>query len=166
MKGARTYIIALAILALVLIGTKVSATKLIADFEGLRLKAYQDSAGIWTIGYGTTRNPETGLPIKKGDTVTKAKALAWLKIGTSASEGDVNRLVKVKINDNQRSALTSFVYNIGPTRFAKSTLLRKLNAGAPKQEVAAEFMRWVYAGGKVVPGLKIRRELEKQLFLS
>jgi lysozyme len=45
-------------------------------------------------------------------------------------------------------------------------MLRKLNAGAPKQEVAAEFMRWVYAGGKVIPGLKIRRELEKQLFLS
>jgi lysozyme len=166
MNSTRTYIVALFVLALVLIGSKVSAAKLIAKFEGLRLRAYKDSGGVWTIGYGTTINPVTGIPIKQGDTITKAKALAWLKIGTSASEGDVNRLVKVKINDNQRSALTSFVYNIGPTRFAKSTMLRKLNAGAPKQEVAAEFMRWVYAGGKVIPGLKIRRELEKQLFLS
>jgi lysozyme len=166
MGNARTYIIALAILALVLIGSKVSATKLIAEFEGFEEKAYQDSAGVWTIGYGSTRNPITGLPVKKGDTITNAKALEWLKMQTSASQGDVNRLVKVPINENQRTALTSFVYNIGPTRFAKSTMLRKLNAGAPKQEVAAEFMRWIYAGGKVIPGLKIRRELEKQLFLS
>jgi lysozyme len=166
MKGARTYIVALAVLALVLIGTKVSATKLIAEFEGFEEKAYQDSAGIWTIGYGTTRNPETGLPIKKGDTVTREKALAWLKMQTSASQGDVNRLVKVPINENQRTALTSFVYNIGPTRFAKSTLLRKLNARASKQEVAREFLRWIYAGGKVIPGLQKRRRLEQQLFLS
>ena len=65
MKGARTYIIALAMLALVLIGSKVSATKLIAEFEGFEEKAYQDSAGVWTLGFGATRNPETGLPIKK-----------------------------------------------------------------------------------------------------
>ena len=85
---------------------------------------------------------------------------------TSASKGDVNRLVKVPINENQRTALTSFVYNIGPTRFAKSTLLRKLNARAPKEEVAREFLRWIYAGGKVIPGLQKRRRLEQQLFLS
>jgi len=166
MKGARTYIVALAVLALVLIGSKVSATKLIAEFEGFKDKAYLDSANIWTLGYGSTRNPITGLPVKKGDTITRAKALEWLKIQTSASQGDVDRLVKVRINDNQRTALTSFVYNIGPTRFSKSTLLRKLNAGAPKQEVAKEFLRWVYAGGKVVKGLQTRRKMEQQLFLS
>ena len=166
MKGARTYIVALAVLALVLIGSKVSATKLIAEFEGFRDKAYLDSANIWTIGYGSTRNPATGLPVKKGDTITRAKALEWLKIQTSASQGDVDRLVKVRLSDNQRTALTSFVYNIGPTRFAKSTLLRKLNAGAPKEEVAKEFLRWIYAGGKVVKGLQTRRKMEQQLFLS
>ena len=166
MKGVRTYIVALAVLALILTGTKVSATKLIAEFEGFKDKAYLDSANIWTLGYGSTRNPITGLPVKKGDTITRAKALEWLKIQTSASQGDVDRLVKVKLSDNQRTALTSFVYNIGPTRFAKSTLLRKLNAGAPKQEVAKEFLRWVYAGGKVVKGLQTRRKMEQQLFLS
>lgn len=166
MKGTKNYIIALAIVGLILLSTNVSAATLIAKFEGLELKAYQDSAGIWTIGYGTTRNPETGLPIKKGDTVTREKALSWLKMQTSASQGDVNRLVKVPINENQRTALTSFVYNIGPTRFAKSTLLRKLNARAPKEEVAREFLRWIYAGGKVIPGLQKRRRLEQQLFLS
>jgi len=166
MKGVRTYIVALAVLALILTGTKVSATKLIAEFEGFKDKAYLDSANIWTLGYGSTRNPITNLPVKKGDTITRAKALEWLKIQTSASQGDVDRLVKVRINDNQRTALTSFVYNIGPTKFAKSTLLRKLNAGAPKQEVAKEFLRWVYAGGKVVKGLQTRRKMEQQLFLS
>lgn len=144
----------------------MSAEKLIAEFEGLRLKAYQDSANVWTIGFGITRNPETGLPIKKGDTITKEKALQWLKIVAKSAEAEVNKFVKVPINANQRAALTSFVFNIGGSRFAKSSLLRKLNAGEPKAEVAKEFDRWVYAGGKILPGLQRRRKEEAKLFLS
>ena len=138
----------------------MSAEKLIAEFEGLRLKAYQDSANVWTIGFGITRNPETGLPIKKGDTITKEKALQWLKIVAKSAEAEV------PINANQRAALTSFVFNIGGSRFAKSSLLRKLNAGEPKAEVAKEFDRWVYGGGKLLPGLQRRRKEEAKLFLS
>ena len=74
MKGTKNYIIALAIVGLILLSINVSAATLIAKFEGLELKAYQDSAGIWTIGYGNTRNPYTGLPIKKGDTITKKRS--------------------------------------------------------------------------------------------
>jgi len=166
MKGARTYIVALAVLALVLIGSKVSATKLIAEFEGFKDKAYLDSANIWTLGYGSTRNPITGEKVKKGDTITRATALNWLKIQTAAFAKDIDTLVKVPINDNERTALLSFVYNIGRTKFANSTLLRKLNANAPRAEVAKEFLRWVYAGGKVVKGLQTRRKMEQQLFLS
>jgi GH24 family phage-related lysozyme (muramidase) len=166
MKGAKNYIIALAIVGLILLTTNVSAAALIAKFEGLELKAYQDSAGIWTIGYGNTRNPYTGLPIKQGDKITKKEAIDWLRITTAAVEADVKRLVKVPINTNQRLALASLVFNIGAGAFARSTLLRLLNSGADKAAVAAQFLRWNRAGGKVIPGLTKRRKAESELFLS
>lgn len=172
MKSARTYIIALAILGLILITSKVSAATLIAKFEGLELKAYQDSAGIWTIGYGNTRNPYTGVPIKQGDKITKKEALDWLRITTAATEKQVKEKLKVKQNANQISALTSLVYNIGIGAFAgtktrpQSTLLRLINSGADKNEIAAQFIRWNKVKGKEVPGLTRRRQLEAELYLS
>lgn len=166
MKGPKLYIAIGAFVLLMLISNKVSAEKLIADFEGLRLKAYKDTSGIYTIGYGITRNPETGLPIKEGDTITKAKALQWLKMVAKSAEAEVKRFVKVPINANQLAALTSFVYNIGGTKFAKSTLLRKLNAGESKTEVAKEFEKWIFSGGKPLKGLQRRRKEEAGLFLS
>jgi len=166
MKDTKNYIIALAIVGLILLTTNVSAASLIAKFEGLELKAYQDSAGIWTIGYGNTRNPYTGLPIKKGDTITRKEALDWLRITVAGAEADVKRLVKVPINTNQQLALASLVFNIGPGAFARSTLLRLLNSGAEKAAVAAQFLRWNKVKGKEVPGLTRRRKEESKLFLS
>jgi lysozyme len=166
MKGTKNYIIALAILGLILITSNVSAAALIAKFEGLELKAYQDSAGIWTIGYGNTRNPYTGLPIKKGDKITKKEALDWLRITVAAAEGEVKRLVKVPINNNQQLALASLLFNIGAGAFARSTLLRLLNSGADKATVAAQFLRWNKVKGKEVLGLTRRRKEESKLFLS
>lgn len=166
MRKAKNYIITLAIVGLLLISRKVSATKIIAKFEGLRLRAYQDTGNIWTIGYGTTINPETGLPIKKGDVITKEKALAWLRINTAALETQIKKLVKVPINANQLTALTSLAYNIGMGAFSRSTLLRLLNNGTEKNLVAAQFIRWNKVKGKEVPGLTNRRKLEAELFLS
>lgn len=166
MRKAKNYIITLAIVGFLLISRKVSATKIIAKFEGLRLRAYQDTGNIWTIGYGTTINPETGLPIKKGDVITKEKALAWLRINTAALETQIKKLVKVPINANQLTALTSLAYNIGMGAFSRSTLLRLLNNGTEKNLVAAQFIRWNKVKGKEVPGLTNRRKLEAELFLS
>lgn len=166
MRKAKNYIITLAIVGLLLISRKVSATKIIAKFEGLRLRAYQDTGNIWTIGYGTTINPETGLPIKKGDVITKEKALAWLRLNTAALETQIKKLVKVPINANQLTALTSLAYNIGMGAFSRSTLLRLLNNGTEKNLVAAQFIRWNKVKGKEVPGLTNRRKLEAELFLS
>lgn len=166
MRKAKNYIITLAVVGLLLISRKVSATKIIAKFEGLRLRAYQDTGNIWTIGYGTTINPETGLPIKKGDVITKEKALAWLRINTAALETQIKKLVKVPINANQLTALTSLAYNIGMGAFSRSTLLRLLNNGTEKNLVAAQFIRWNKVKGKEVPGLTNRRKLEAELFLS
>jgi lysozyme len=166
MKGARTYIIALAILGIILITSKVSAATLIAKFEGLELKAYQDSAGIWTIGYGNTRNPYTGVPIKQGDTITKKEALDWLRLITAATEKQVKAKLKVKQNDRQISALTSLAYNIGLGAFGRSRLLELINTGAKPNDIAAQFIRWNKVKGKEVPGLTRRRQLEAELYLS
>lgn len=166
MKNARTYIIAAAILALVLITTNVSAEKIIAKFEGLRLKAYKDSGGLWTIGYGTTVNPVTGIPIKKGDTITKDTALTWLRMQTAATESQVKAKLKVPQSANQLAALTSLAYNIGLGAFGRSTLLRLVNNNADKQKIAAEFVKWNRVKGQEVPGLTRRRQLEAELYLS
>lgn len=162
----RQAIVVAAIVLLLLISNKVSAEKIIAQFEGLRLKAYQDTAGVWTIGYGTTKNPDTGQKIKEGDTITKAKALDWLKKDTAAFKTGVEKLVKVPVNDNQLAALTSLAYNIGLTAFSRSTLLRYLNSNVAKEQVAAQFLRWNRSGGQIVRGLTIRRKLESDLFLT
>ena len=162
----RQAIVVAAIVLILLISNKVSAEKIIAQFEGLRLKAYQDTAGVWTIGYGTTKNPDTGQKIKEGDTITKAKALDWLKKDTAAFKAGVEKLVKVPVNDNQLAALTSLAYNIGLTAFSRSTLLRYLNSNVAKEQVAAQFLRWNRSGGQIVRGLTIRRKLESDLFLT
>lgn len=162
----RQAIVVAAIVLLLLISNKVSAEKIIARFEGLRLKAYQDTAGVWTIGYGTTKNPDTGQKIKEGDTITKAIALDWLKKDTAAFKAGVQKLIKVPVNDNQLAALTSLAYNIGLTAFSRSTLLRYLNSNVAKEQVAAQFLRWNRAGGQIVRGLTIRRKLESDLFLT
>ena len=166
MKRARTYIIALAILGLIVITSRVSAAEIIANFEGLRLNAYQDSGGLWTIGYGTTINPVTGIPIKKGDTITKDTALTWLRMQTAATETQVQAKLKVKQNANQISALTSLAYNIGIGAFSRSTLLRLINTGAKANDIAAQFMRWNKVNAQEVPGLTRRRQLEADLYLS
>ncbi len=172
MRKTKNYIITLVIVGLLLISRKVSATKFIAEREGLELTAYRDSANIWTIGFGTTINPETGLPIKQGDRITKQKALAWLRINIAELEKQIKKLVKVPLTPNQLTALTSLVYNIGIGAFAgsknrlPSTLLRLLNNGADKNLIAAQFVRWNKVKGKEVPGLTRRRQLEAELFLS
>lgn len=146
------------------------ALALIKRFEGERLSSYQDQAGIWTIGWGSTYNHDLKRRIQKGDIIDKETALRWLKLDAAGFSENVKRLVKVPINQNQLDSLTSFSYNIGPNAFAASTLLRKLNQGASKQEVAAEFAKWnkvTINGEKVVSnGLVRRRKMEADLFLS
>jgi len=135
------------------------ALPIIQKFEGFRTKAYQCSAGVWTIGWGTTEG------VKKGDAITRSDAEKRLCEYVAKSQKDITRLVEVPLNDYQEAALLSFVYNIGINGFAKSTLLKKLNrrdyAGA-----ANEFRRWNKAGGVVLAGLVKRRKAEAELFLT
>ena len=137
---------------------------LIKQFEGCKLTAYQDSVGVWTIGYGWTK-PVDGKPIRAGMTINQETAERLLKTGLVSYESDVSRLVKVGLTQEQFDALVSFTYNLGARSLSTSTLLRKLNAG-DYAGAADEFLRWNKAGGKVLNGLTRRREAERALFLS
>lgn len=137
---------------------------LIKQFEGCKLTAYQDSVGVWTIGYGWTQ-PVDGKPIRAGMTIKQEAAERLLKTGLVSYESDVSRLVKVGLTQGQFDALVSFTYNLGSRSLSTSTLLRKLNAG-DYAGAADEFLRWNKAGGKVLNGLTRRREAERALFLS
>lgn len=137
---------------------------LIKAFEGCKLAAYQDSVGVWTIGYGWTQ-PVDGKPIRAGMTIKQETAERLLKTGLVSYESDVSRLVKVGLTQGQFDALVSFTYNLGARSLSTSALLRKLNAG-DYAGAADEFLRWNKAGGKVLNGLTRRREAERALFLS
>ncbi|MBJ8746030.1 lysozyme [Citrobacter farmeri] len=137
---------------------------MIKQFEGCKLTAYQDSVGVWTIGYGWTQ-PVDGKPIRAGMTIKQETADRLLKTGLVSYESDVSRLVKVGLTQGQFDALVSFTYNLGARSLSTSTLLRKLNAG-DYAGATDEFLRWNKAGGKVLNGLTRRREAERALFLS
>ena len=133
--------------------------------EGLRLDAYQDSAGVWTIGYGSTEYAD-GTPVRQGDMLqSNAAADALFRETLREYESAVSRSVLVPLSQLQFDALVSLAYNIGTQAFRESTLLKRLNthdyAGA-----ANEFLRWNKAGGQVLEGLRRRREAERAMFLS
>ncbi len=130
---------------------------LVKRFEGFREDAYLCPAGIPTIGYGSTRG------VRLGMTITEEEAARRLREDLDAAAKAVFRLVIVPLTRWQIDALTSFAFNVGGDKFASSTLLRKLNVG-DRAGAAAEFERWVHAGGKVLPGLVARRRAEADLF--
>jgi lysozyme len=127
------------------------------SFEGVRLSAYQDSVGVWTIGYGHT------LGVLPGDTCTQDQAEAWLLQDVQAAEDAVNDLVFVPLTQPEFDALVDFVFNLGRHNFAGSTMLKLINAGK-MDEAASEFTKWDRAGGVEVAGLLRRRQAEKDLF--
>ncbi|HZY63051.1 MAG TPA: lysozyme [Edaphobacter sp.] len=130
------------------------------QFEGLRLQAYRDQAGVWTVGYG-----HTGLDVTEGMTVTEAEAEVLLGKDVARALACVEQAVKVELSQGQVDALVDFVFNLGCGSLRGSTLLRLVNAGEFVQ-AAEEFPRWAHIAGKVVPGLLKRRLAEKAIFQS
>ena len=117
----------------------------IKKFEGLRLKAYVCAAGVCTIGYGHTAG------VKPGDVITEAQADAFF-------ESDIRAV------ENQVNAVVSFCFNVGIGKFKKSTLYKKIRADAYGSSIPAEFKKWIYGGGKILPGLVTRREWEAKRY--
>lgn len=132
---------------------------LLKSFEGLRLKAYLDAVGVWTIGYGTTRGVRPGMQI------TEAEAEAFLRDDLRKFEQAVASSIQVPLDSDQFSALVSFTYNVGAGALASSTLRRVLNQ-SNYSAAAEEFLRWNKGGGRVLAGLTRRRRAERALFLG
>ena|SRR5574343_1053365 len=138
--------------------------ELIKQFEGFRAKAYVDPVGIVTIGYGTTAAAGVG-PVEMGMTITEAQASEYLAKTLDKFGRNIRSMIKVEPNENEFAAMLSLAYNIGPGAFAKSSVLKRFNAG-DKAGAADAFLMWTKAGGKVLAGLKRRREAERALFLE
>lgn len=136
-----------------------SGIKLITDSEGLRLKAYQDQGGVWTIGYGHTSTAKSGMKI------TKEQAIRLFQRDVVAFEECVNRSVLLpSLKQSQFNALVSFAYNRGCNGFKRSDLLALVNQGKIDAAAAAWTTTAVTVNGKKIGGLVRRREREMAMF--
>jgi lysozyme len=135
----------------------------VLEHEGLRLDAYRDVAGYWTIGVGhlVTRDRDAPRP----PSISRPEAMELLRVDMTSAARSVLRLIGVPLHDNQYTALLSFVFNLGGGALQASTMRRRLNQ-AEYQGAADEIPKWNKAGGRVVTGLTRRRLAERALFLS
>jgi lysozyme len=130
----------------------------IKEWEGFRGKAYKDASGVWTIGFGHTKD------VKAGMLCTERVAGVLLRTDVRVCEKELNALA-LELTQNQFDALISFTFNIGTTKFRKSTLLKRIREGARVAVVQNELRRWVHdSKGDRLPGLVARREWEAQLW--
>lgn len=138
---------------------------LVKEFEGLRLTAYRDSVGVWTIGYGNTFY-EDGTTVKQGDKITQERADYLFRSIVDKFADQVRAALTNpdRVSDAQFSAMVSLAYNIGIGAFRGSTLLRKANVNPCDPTIPDEFLRWNKAGGKVLAGLTRRRKAEADLY--
>jgi lysozyme len=137
--------------------TSDEGISLIRHFEGCRLDAYLCPAGVWTIGYGHTRN------VKQGDVIDQEQAEAFIIEDLEEFEGYVGKLVEIGLKQNEFDALVSWTFNLGPKNLEESTLLNRINYGL-LCDVPTQIKRWNRAGGKVLQGLVKRRKAEALLW--
>lgn len=152
-----------------MIANPANATLKLSDAGAAIIKNDEDSRGpalvafkptpndVWTLGWGHTRG------VCEGDTCTVEQAQAWFIEDMTWAQAAVLGAVTVPLNQNQFDALVSFTENEGATAFEESTLLRLLNAG-DYAGAAAQFSRWIYQRGQILPGLVTRRNQEAALF--
>ena len=138
--------------------TEILLEKLM-EMEGCRLEAYKDAAGVPTIGYGHTKN------VRMGDKISEYWAKEMLREDIEEAEWQVKELGVAK-TEGQLDALVSFAFNVGIGRLKESTLLKTIREGSSKNQIKKEFKRWVFAGGKKLPGLVKRREWEAKRFFE
>lgn len=151
--------------------TNAAGVSIIKSDEGDVLTAYGDprtGGEPWTIGYGHTGSCAAigiNADVHPGMTISQAQADALLAADLESTERGVNALCARSLNSNQFSALVSFAYNEGVGQLATSTLMALVNAGH-FTEAAYQFQFWIYAQGRVMPGLVKRRAQEAALFAT
>ena len=134
---------------------------MIKVFEALRLNAYPDSGGVWTIGYGTT--VVNGIKVKMGDVCTKEQSETYLKSDLLRFEIAISKVLKVPVSQNQFDAMVSLWYNTGGSR----TITELINTNTKKETIAMWWKsHYITAKGKVLNGLIMRREKEAELFIA
>ena len=133
------------------------ALALIKRWEGLKLQSYKCVAGVWTVGFGHVATARPGMVI------SETQATRLLMEDLARFEAAIERLVRVPLSDGQFGALVSWAFNVGEGAAARSSLIRKLNAGE-YDAVPGELARWNKVDGKVVPGLSNRRAAEAGLW--
>ena len=129
----------------------------IKKFEGVRLTAYQDSVGVWTIGFGHTAG------VKKGDKITEYQAEQFLREDLKKFEAVANRVKRIT-TQGRYDAILDFIYNCGPANWNSSMLKKYIEVGKATWEIQEQFLRWVNAGGKKIGGLVSRRIWEANRF--
>lgn len=132
----------------------------IKQFEGYRSKAYRCSAGVLTCGYGHTKG------VTARTTCNKAKALAWLKSDLKPIESFLSAIPEVCKSQGRFDACADFCFNLGVNAFKESTLLKLIHKKSSVSIIQAEFLKWIYAGGKSLEGLKNRRRWEAQRWVE
>jgi lysozyme len=140
--------------------TSTNGIAFIKRHEGLRLQAYQCSAGKWTIGYGHTGG------VQQGDAITLAQANAYLVADLAKFEAAVNAAGIPNLRQNQFDALVSLVYNIGVANFITSQLYRKVKENPNDSTLRVEFMKFIHANKKPNEGLRKRRAAEVELYFK
>ena len=148
--------------------TKISKSgiDLIKGFEGLSLKPYLCSAGICTIGFGTTIYPNGVKVTLKDLPITEQIAETYLAHDLIYFEKNVDAYTTDVVNQNQFNALVSFAYNCGVGNLKSSTLLKKVNVNPNDPTISNEFLRWNKAAGKPLKGLTNRRIAEATLYFK
>lgn len=129
----------------------------IKKFEGVRLTAYQDSVGVWTVGFGHTAG------VKKGDKITEYQAEQLLREDLKKFEAVADKCKRIA-TQGRYDAILDFIYNCGPANWNSSTLKKYIEAGKAVWEIQEQFLRWVNAGDKKLGGLVTRRIWEANRF--
>jgi GH24 family phage-related lysozyme (muramidase) len=144
-------------------GRKMNAAgmRILKECEGLYLNSYKCPAGVWTIGYGCTKG------IRPGMTISEAEAEEMLRKELTEFEKGVERILShIPLNENQFSALVSLTYNCGMEPITEGMTIRRKLEARDYRGAAEGFLLWNKGGGRVLPGLVKRREMEKKLFLT
>ena len=133
--------------------------------EGFVATPYRCPAGVISQGYGSTILLDGTRVTMDSKKVTKDEAKALLRRHLDHVESDILRLIRVPLNENEFSSLCSWTYNLGSGRLQSSTLRARINRN-DRLGAANEFPKWRRANGRILRGLVIRREAERQLFLT
>lgn len=128
------------------------------QFEGFRAKAYRCPTGVWTCGYGHTKG------VTARTVCDKTKALAWLRSDLEPIENFLSAIPEVCKTQGRFDACADFCFNLGINAFRGSTLLKRIQRKESVAAIQAEFLKWIYAGGRPLEGLKTRRRWEAGRF--